>query len=104
MNYPSVETLGLITGDKAKARRLRDILESIGFGPVCKAMKRIEAEGLLSISTYGVEVIHKGKGAKSPSIMYLNNGDSYTWTLLYIYGKGFRVGCWGDIVERGKYE
>ena len=63
MNLPSIATLGEITGrNKAKAQRLRDILEGIGFGPVRKAMERIEEEGLLAISTHGVEIIPKGKG------------------------------------------
>lgn len=55
------------------------------------------------IGTFGVEHINAGTNAKSPAIDYLNTGDSYDLTLLYIRGR-FRVGCWGYIVERGNYE
>jgi hypothetical protein len=52
--------------------------------------------------TCGVEYIEKGSTAKSPAIEYLNAGDTYAATLLYVNGR-YRVGCWGDIVERGNY-
>ncbi len=53
--------------------------------------------------TFGVEYIPEGRSAKSPAIEYLNAGDTYVATLLYVAGN-YRVGCWGDIVERGDYE
>ena len=52
--------------------------------------------------TYGVEYVRAGKGKKSPKFEYLNVGDPYTATLLYINGN-YRIGCYGDIVERGNY-
>lgn len=55
------------------------------------------------LGTFGVENIHEGRNKKSPAIDYLNTGDSYEMTLMYIRGR-FRVGSWGDIVERGNYE
>lgn len=55
------------------------------------------------LGTFGVEHIDAGTNARSPAIDYLNTGDSYDLTLLYIRGR-FRVGCWGDIVERGNYQ
>ena len=57
----------------------------------------------IAARTFGVEYIRPGAGAKSPAIEYLNTGDTYTTTLLFIRGK-YRVGNWGDIVERGNYE
>ena len=54
------------------------------------------------LDTFGVEYIARGTNANSPSITYLNSGDPYTLTLLRVRGR-FRVGCWGDIVERGNY-
>lgn len=54
------------------------------------------------LGTFGVEHIAAGRNAKSPAIDYLNTGDSYELTILYIRGR-FRVGCWGDIVETGNY-
>lgn len=52
--------------------------------------------------TFGVGHIAEGSNRRSPSIEYLNTGDPYELTVLYINGR-FRVGCWGDIVERGNY-
>jgi hypothetical protein len=52
--------------------------------------------------TYGVEYIPRGSNSKSPAIEYLNTGDTYTTTLLFVKSR-YRVGCYGDIVERGNY-
>jgi hypothetical protein len=51
---------------------------------------------------YGVKYITAGNNAKSPAIEYVNFGGTYDTTLLYINGQ-YRVGSWGDIVERGSY-
>ena len=51
---------------------------------------------------YGVESIPEGSNQKSPEIHYVNTGDSYGETVLFINGR-FRLGNWGDIVERGNY-
>jgi hypothetical protein len=56
-----------------------------------------------AIDTYGVKYISHGLNSRSPAIEYLNTGDPYTSTLLFVNGQ-YRVGCWGDIVERGNYE
>ena len=53
--------------------------------------------------TCGVEYIPHGHNAKSPAIEYCNSGDTYTTTLMFVNGR-YRVGCWGDIVERGDYD
>ena len=60
-------------------------------------------ESAYELGTFGVEYIAKGHNQKSPSITYLNSGDTYNLTILYVKGQ-FRVGCWGDIVERGNYD
>lgn len=52
---------------------------------------------------FGVETIPEGRNSRSPEIAYVNIGDTYDWTVLYVNGR-FRVGAWGDIVERGSYE
>jgi hypothetical protein len=54
------------------------------------------------LGTFGVEHIYRGSNKRSPSIDYLNTGDSYELTIMYVRGR-FRIGCWGDIVERGNY-
>lgn len=55
------------------------------------------------LGTFGVEHIAQGRGWNSPAIDYLNSGDSYGLTVLYVRGQ-FRVGDWGYYVERGQYE
>jgi hypothetical protein len=52
---------------------------------------------------YGIEYISKGHNSKSPAIEYVNFGDTYDTTLLFIDGR-YRIGTWGDIVERGNYD
>lgn len=54
------------------------------------------------LGTFGVEHTPAGNNRRSPAIDYLNTGDSYELTLMFINGR-FRVGCWGDLVERGSY-
>ena len=56
-----------------------------------------------ALGTFGVEYIAKGHNVKSPAIEYCNAGDTYATTVLYVNGN-YRVGCWGDIVERGNYD
>ena len=51
----------------------------------------------------GVEHIPAGRNAKSPAITYVNMGDTYTPTIVWVRGR-YRVCCWGDIVERGNYD
>ncbi len=51
----------------------------------------------------GVEKIEKGNNAKSPAIMYVNMGDTYDDTVMWV-NKRFVYGNWGSIVERGNYE
>lgn len=55
------------------------------------------------LGTFGVEYIPAGRNAKSPAFHYCNAGDTYATTILEVNGR-FRIGCWGDIVERGNYE
>lgn len=56
----------------------------------------------VDLGTFGVEHIPAGYNKRSPEITYLNTGDTYDLTLLYVNGR-FRLGCLGDIVERGNY-
>jgi hypothetical protein len=45
--------------------------------------------------TSGVEAVETKKGMCE----YLNAGDAYAPTLIFFNGT-YRVGCWGDVVER----
>jgi hypothetical protein len=54
---------------------------------------------------HGIEYIYRGNNDRSPSITYVNTGDTYSPTVL-IHGNRSTcyIGCWGDIVEKGSYE
>ncbi len=54
------------------------------------------------LDTHGVEYQPAGRGERSPAFYYCNAGDTYATTILRVRGR-FRIGCWGDIVERGNY-
>ena len=51
------------------------------------------------LGTYGVEHLGYSKRAMH-EVYYCNAGDSYATTVLFV-GPHLRVGCWGDLVERG---
>ena len=112
---PSVKTLECAFPGKGKA--LRELLDSDDavnanpaviawerecFNPPRMAEKRMVALDNV-LETCGVEYIARGTNAKSPAITYCNAGDSYATTILRVNGV-YRVGCWGDIVERGNYQ
>lgn len=127
--YPSIKTLQTICDSREQATKLRriidhtlvipssydgDFLESIRSQyPVTQAWlrscyhwpSRHHIRMTLAdecLKTCGVEYIPAGTGSKSPVIEYCNTGDPYASTLIFVRGR-YRVGCWGDIVERGNY-
>lgn len=131
MTIPSKKTLAAITSYPRELRQLLEIRTAEGLIKLLDAKskpfgKRSVFEGFKHCShqyqfisrsqfhelkmlmadelceTCGVEYIPRGSNSKSPSIEYLNAGDTYTTTLLWTRGS-YRVGCWGDIVERGNY-
>lgn len=123
-NLPSVKTLSPIAGERAK--ELRSILEianrselevaiSTGKYPVtdswyrkCFSPMQFQTAKLSIASEitecHGVEYIPAGHSEKSPAIEYCNAGDTYAATLMYVSGRGYKVGCCGDIVEKGEYD
>lgn len=96
--YPSIKTLAAAFG-RDKAILIRRIM--VGEHKVNgeSRLERIDAV----LGTHGVEYIPAGHNLKSPAIYYCNTGDTYGTTVLRVNGT-FRVGCWGDIVERGHYD
>jgi len=123
-NLPSVKTLATIAHERAK--ELRSVLELTKrselealldsgkypvtakwywqcYNPMAFGTAKLSIADEI-LNTHGVEYIQAGHGAKSPAIEYCNAGDTYAATLMYVAGKGYRVGCWGDIVERGNYD
>lgn len=110
---PSVETIKKIrragnpidAATAASIRKLMEDAESKGYDfahphrAAKIAMNKIDS----ILGGYGVGFIPSGDGARSPSIRYVNLGDTYDCTVLFVRGQ-FRVGSWGDIVERGSYD
>jgi hypothetical protein len=122
-NLPSIKTLREIANERAGELRtvlattsrskLEKLLDS-GKYPVTASWYRKCPHPMamntakLSVASeitkcHGVEFIPHGKNAKSPSIEYVNAGDSYATTLMWTRGR-YVVCCWGDIVERGDYD
>ena len=100
MSYPSIKTLMQIKDvTREDAKKIRAIMQGSGKVNGETRMERIDT----ILHTCGVEYIPAGRNLKSPAIYYCNGGDTYDTTILKVNGQ-FRVGCWGDIVERGNYE
>jgi hypothetical protein len=109
---PSVETIKSISksgspidaSTAAAIRKLMEDAESTGYSfahphrAARIAMNKIDS----ILGGCGVEFIPAGTGNRSPSIRYVNLGDTYDATVLHVRGQ-FRIGSWGDIVERGNY-
>jgi hypothetical protein len=124
MNLPSVKTLKTIAGERAlelrkvleitKRSELESLLETGNYPvthnwyrsclhPMAFGTAKLSIADEIIPRSCGVEYIPAGRGVNSPAIEYCNTGDTYANTLMYVSGKGYRVGCWGDIVERGNY-
>jgi hypothetical protein len=112
---PSIKALE--TAFPGKGKQLRELLtsadavrnhpaaierERTAYHPHALSTLRLEALNAV-LETYGVEHIPAGIGAKSPAIDYCNTGDTYAVTSLRVNGR-YRIGSWGDIVERGNYD
>jgi len=97
---PSVNTLQRIDGvSRVKAEFIRESMRKAALGSHA-ALLNIDA----LLGTSGLEYVQRGKGAKSEPFYYCNTGESYARTVLYFpMEERFRVGSWGDVVERGNY-
>lgn len=128
MNYPSVKALtSAFDLTAAQANQIRDVMRKYVPLPckcgrendpgsadaypynVCRyyhdgkhRYSRMAAIDKL-LGTHGVEFVGAGHNSKSPAFYYCNAGDTYTVTILKVNGR-FRIGTWGDIVERGNYD
>ena len=109
MRSPSVETIQRIPcTDLATAKRIRKAIKACN--PALNHNNPFSVEGtlrhintLMRPGSFGVEHVREGYGSRSPEFDYINTGDSYGTTIVYINGN-FRVDTWGDIVEKGNYE
>ena len=99
---PSIKTLSHF-GDKAQS--IRSLMERFVNRHPLGGVSPETTLGKISdlIGGHGVEYIASGSGPRSPAITYVNMGDTYDTTVIWVNGR-FRVGCWGDIVERGSYD
>ena len=97
----SIRAVGFVTLKQAVAIRhaMYQHMHSIPSESGMDVMHRINE----IIGAEGVEYIPQGKNKRSPAITYVNMGDTYNTTVLLVNGR-FRIGAWGDIVERGNYE
>jgi hypothetical protein len=77
-------------------------IKAIMVGPRLPEGTRMQAIDKI-LGTHGVEYTPAGHNSKSPAIEYCNAGDTYATTILKVRGN-YRIGCWGDIVERGHYD
>lgn len=102
MRLPSVKTLSEITNSVEAAKELRKLLED--NADYMTPWKVLDLCDVHVRNGSGTEHIERGHNEKSPPIDYVNCGDPYVSTLMYVEGRGYQVGCWGDIVERGNYD
>jgi hypothetical protein len=100
VTYPSVKALQAIKDvTREDAKRIRAIMTGAELTP--NGVTRMDAIDRV-LRTCGVEYQEAGSNRRSPAFYYCNAGDTYATTVLKVRGR-FRVGCWGDIVERGRY-
>lgn len=104
-NIPTIATMEKRGFSREQSTAIRAEMESFhrkywkgGVRPE-KTMERING----IVNGHGVEYIPRGHNQESPSILYVNMGDTYSTTILWTRGR-FSVCCWGDIVERGNYD
>jgi len=99
--YPSVSRIAsYLNISRDLAKQIRAIMEGKRWVDNQSRLSRIDA---LLPNTHGVEYISPGSNDKSPAIWYCNTGDTYGATVMRVKGR-FRLGAWGDIVEKGNYE
>lgn len=103
MRYPSVRAINRAFGQRLRrgdATAIRRIMQ--GRPGRVDGLTRLQRIDKI-LGTSGVEYIPAGHNSKSPAFYYCNAGDTYATTIMKVNGR-FRIGCWGDIVERGNYD
>lgn len=114
MRLPSAKSLAIIFGDNARhARAILEMSRTELFGLVGAAGDAVRAkqsECYFPCSTLGLKLLALNALGEFHGIeafelrdgtwcYYLNSGDTYTTTLLWVRGS-YRVGCWGDVAEK----
>lgn len=109
MNLPSIKTLSLVFGDKAKeARKILEMTrEQLCELPAGDARVRecFNPPKTYDIRLHCLDALGESYGVEGFQVKnstwcdYLNTGDTYSTTLVYFNGR-YRVTTWGDIAEK----
>lgn len=90
--------------DRSVAKKIRDIMIECERTS-CRTDADITS-ALYAISPliggFGCEYVARGRNSRSPEIHYVNTGDMYSATILFVNGR-FRCCCLGDVIEKGDY-
>lgn len=108
---PSVKALERAFPTKGKVLRqlltswgaVRQHPTSHGKFRLLSCYDRMEAVNV-ELGGSGEEYIQQGHNRRSPSFSYINLDETYATTILRIGKDQYRIGSWGDIVERGSYD
>lgn len=100
MRMPSVKTLQRIEGiTLEQAKKVRAVLEEHNFfSKPFATMRKVN----VILGFESVEEVPEGEGSRSPSFLYINDGDLYKTTLCY-YNGNFTVTYPAYFIERGNY-
>lgn len=99
------QILAIIRGNRAHALTYPSAQrrDDQSYHPHDTYMLKLEALSDV-LGGFGAEGVPEGRGRRSPAFDYVNMGDAYHATILYIVDRAvWRVGTWGDVVERGRY-
>jgi len=103
MKIPSVKTMVKHGFTLEQAKQIRQLMEKFRENNSYHVIPTYTLQKISDIiDGFGMESIQEGNNSRSPAIYYVNMGDTYDTTILWVNGN-FRVGSWGDIVERGNY-
>lgn len=103
MQLPTVKAMTARGFQPEEAKAIRQLMERFAQRHPYGTRPTVTMDKINDIMRgHGVEYIPAGSSSRSPAIEYVNMGDTYDTTVMWVRGT-FRIGCWGDIVERGAY-
>jgi len=106
MRLPSIASM--VKANIPQPEKCRSRMEQCREYYRCNPLREVRVENCLTdlsviMGGFGPQYIPRGSNKNSPSIAYVNMGDTYDTTIMFINGN-FVVGNWGSIVERGNYK
>jgi len=102
MNLPTIATMVKRGYTLDQATKIRGLMERFRAKGTWKWPKWTLERIAEIIGGEEIEFIPKGANERSPAIRYINMGDTYAETIMWVEGR-FVLGDWGSIVERGNY-